>query len=278
MSNARRARFTERERFSYYLRTGRMLPEFKSEPEGAEEAATLETKFNPYHDLANGRFTFAPGGPRSLSHVTTSWGRHGRAGAARPGKPQTVQGRRIDVPIPPAQPTEPEPAKPQIDGPDIVVTARRRDDETEIMNPTGKGVRSDAGGDGRFGASRIRRNRQKYPSGKGPHEGVDLLSDPGQEIIAPVSGKLRSARPGTVPFGGVEISSGDGDVKVKMFYLKPDERLLGKAVKAGDVIRIAQDLHIPGSHYGSTVQNHIHVEVRLKDKLVDPQRYIRVSE
>ncbi|MEZ5654813.1 MAG: hypothetical protein R3E04_02815 [Sphingobium sp.] len=74
MSNARRARFTERERFSYYLRTGRMLPEFKFEPDGAEEAAPLETKFNPYHDPANGRFTFAPGGPRSLSHVTTSWG------------------------------------------------------------------------------------------------------------------------------------------------------------------------------------------------------------
>lgn len=36
--------------FSHYLRTGRW--------------PTVEVKFNPYHDPRNGRFTFAPGGPK----------------------------------------------------------------------------------------------------------------------------------------------------------------------------------------------------------------------
>jgi hypothetical protein len=32
----------------------------------------IECKFNPYHDPRNGRFTFAPGGPRSLDHPIVS--------------------------------------------------------------------------------------------------------------------------------------------------------------------------------------------------------------
>ena len=65
-------RLTECERFYYYLRTGRILPDVKAE----QESDTLETKFNPYHDPENGRFTFAPGGPNSLRGGVTSWGKY----------------------------------------------------------------------------------------------------------------------------------------------------------------------------------------------------------
>lgn len=51
--------------FENYLRTGRRLSPKAS-------ARNIEYKFNPYHDPLNGRFTFAPGGPRSLSHVVFS--------------------------------------------------------------------------------------------------------------------------------------------------------------------------------------------------------------
>lgn len=47
----------ERLAFEVYLRTGRRLV--------SREAP--ERKFNPYHDPRNGQFTFAPGGPRSIS-------------------------------------------------------------------------------------------------------------------------------------------------------------------------------------------------------------------
>lgn len=53
-----RTKSPQREAFALYLRTGRR--------------PDIEFKFNPYHDPRNGRFTFAPGGPRSLSHVVIS--------------------------------------------------------------------------------------------------------------------------------------------------------------------------------------------------------------
>lgn len=54
----------QRQAFSHWLRTGR-LPQ----PRAADGR---ELKFNPYHDPDDGRFTFAPGGPRSLASVVVS--------------------------------------------------------------------------------------------------------------------------------------------------------------------------------------------------------------
>lgn len=50
--------------FSLWLRTGQW-------PAGPA-APDVECKFNPYHDPRNGQFTFAPGGPRSLSRAVAS--------------------------------------------------------------------------------------------------------------------------------------------------------------------------------------------------------------
>jgi len=44
--------------FGHYLRTGRRLS-----PSVLATASPIETKFNPYHDPKDGRFTFGPGGP-----------------------------------------------------------------------------------------------------------------------------------------------------------------------------------------------------------------------
>lgn len=63
----------ERQTFTYWLRTGR-LPR----PRAADGR---ELKFNPYHDPDNGRFTFAPGGPRSLRSVVVSDKRRPKAPA-----------------------------------------------------------------------------------------------------------------------------------------------------------------------------------------------------
>lgn len=56
-----------RRAFSHWMRTG-IWP-------GDPDADCIEHKFNPYHDPRNGQFTFAPGGPRSLSRVIVSHGR-----------------------------------------------------------------------------------------------------------------------------------------------------------------------------------------------------------
>lgn len=47
--------------YSHRLRTGKWLRPYASDGR--------ELKFNPYHDPRNGQFTFAPGGPRSLSRI-----------------------------------------------------------------------------------------------------------------------------------------------------------------------------------------------------------------
>ncbi len=68
----------QRRTFSFWLRTGRR-----------PTPATVERKFNPYHDPRNGQFTFAPGGPRSLSDVTISYGRG--TGTGRPSNGSSDQ-------------------------------------------------------------------------------------------------------------------------------------------------------------------------------------------
>lgn len=56
-----------RRAFLHYLRTGQRLSEYHF-----VDREEFELKFNPYHDPHNGQFTFAPGGPKSLSHVIVS--------------------------------------------------------------------------------------------------------------------------------------------------------------------------------------------------------------
>ena len=71
-----------RRAFSHWMRTG-IWP-------GASDADGIEHKFNPYHDPRNGQFTFAPGGPRSLSHVVISYGRRANSRAASLTQPRSV--------------------------------------------------------------------------------------------------------------------------------------------------------------------------------------------
>ena len=75
----------ERLAFEVYLRTGRRLVIRESS----------ERKFNPYHDPRNGQFTFAPGGPRSVTDPVFSE-RHGLAKPKtkppRQGKPGLAAG------------------------------------------------------------------------------------------------------------------------------------------------------------------------------------------
>lgn len=76
----------QRQVFSTWLRTGR-LPTVRSDG--------IELKFNPYHDPTNGRFTFAPGGSRSLNRVIIS---HRRARPSVPGKSGTMAQASSHVP------------------------------------------------------------------------------------------------------------------------------------------------------------------------------------
>jgi LysM repeat protein len=134
-----------------------------------------------------------------------------------------------------------------------------------FVNPTGGAIRNDSGGDGHYGASRRR------ASGPGVHHGLDILSTPGQDVRAPISGTLRQVNPNNV-HSGFEIVSNDGLTAVRVFYAAPNQSLIGKQVSAGDTVATAQDLQMRGQ-YPANVRDHVHVEVKTNGNRVDPAPY-----
>lgn len=126
-----------------------------------------------------------------------------------------------------------------------------------MINPVNGKVRVDNGGSGYFGA----------PRGDRQHKGVDLECDPGQQVRSPISGTLvRVAYPyqGDTSLAGVVVAS--GRITVKMFYMQPDTKKIGKRVDAGEVIGTAQDVRTRYG-YDSGLLPHIHLEIAEVDPL-----------
>lgn len=121
-------------------------------------------------------------------------------------------------------------------------------------------------GSGAYGAGR------KNIKGGYDHQGVDVVSLPGQDVVSPVAGQVvRIAQPygDTNEYKGVEIEAGNG-TRVKVFYVDPKAKV-GDMVSAGDVIGYDQDIttRYPG------ITNHVHVEVRDSTGIQDPTPYLR---
>ena len=132
-------------------------------------------------------------------------------------------------------------------------------------------IRNDSAGDGYFGSKR---------SGGKTHKGVDFLVDKGDNITSPIEGKVRYAYPYTKPdgsvykkWGGVAIK-GTGaynGIEVKIFYLNPKKSIIDGKVKPGEKIGTAQA--ISEKYPGQGMENHIHVEMKVIGKIVNPQQY-----
>ena len=133
----------------------------------------------------------------------------------------------------------------------------------KLCNPTGKGIRSDIGGDGHFGASR----------GNRTHQGLDFLCEPGQVIRAAISGKLTRSRPYMDDAFYVGCGIWGKKYMVKMWYFTPYEDLIHDEVKAGQEIGIAQDI---SKKYGGGMLPHIHLGLWSLEPttLLNPEKYI----
>ena len=118
-----------------------------------------------------------------------------------------------------------------------------------MISPTGKGIRSDPKGDGRYGA----------PRGKSKHKGVDYLCEPDQSVYSPISGIIiRMAYPYiNKSYSGVVIEG--KHLTVKMFYFEPLPDFIGSEVDQGQVIGFAQD--ISQKYGGLPMKPHIHLEI-----------------
>lgn len=120
-----------------------------------------------------------------------------------------------------------------------------------IKNPTGQGIRSDPAGSGEYGARRS--------GGRRKHRGIDLLCDPGQSIKAPISGKIiRGARPYAkdARYHGFLIRG--AEMEIKIFYCKLLPGMIGKTVRRGQVVAVAEDVT---KKHGGGMLPHVHLEI-----------------
>jgi hypothetical protein len=137
-----------------------------------------------------------------------------------------------------------------------------------MMTPTGLGIRNDAGGAGYYGA-----RRTKEAAGRKieyAHRGTDYQCRPGQVIKMPCTGKIvRHARPyvGDSEYDGVMIEA--KRLVMKIFYIELYDGIVGKIVKMGEPIGIAQD--VSKRYPGSGVTPHVHVQI----EQCDPEFFLR---
>lgn len=130
-----------------------------------------------------------------------------------------------------------------------------------LLAPSPDGPRgTDAGGSGEFLA----------PRGDRRHHGFDILTQPGADIIAPIDGsftKYGFCYGDDPQYRYIELRDGEG-LEVRIFYVLKEQFLTrGANVRAGEVIGRSQAI---SNRYGSRVQDHIHVEVRVNGTLVNP--------
>lgn len=120
-------------------------------------------------------------------------------------------------------------------------------------------LREDSSGSGRFGASR----------GNRTHKGVDLEVTKGEEVYSPFSGVIvRTTRPyaDDAKYKGIVLKS-DSGIEMKIFYMNPS--VSSGRVSKGQVIGYAQAI---SEKYGGSMKDHIHVEIRKKGILQNPEK------
>ena len=122
--------------------------------------------------------------------------------------------------------------------------------------------RSDAAGEGHFGASR----------GSRTHKGQDYECFPGAIIESPIKGyitKLGYPYADDLSYRYVEITQSLSTNKYRIFYVEPSVKL-GDGVLPGDAIGAAQD--VAKRYPNESMTCHVHLEIKLDDgSFTDPE-------
>ena len=104
----------------------------------------------------------------------------------------------------------------------------------------------------------------------GKHQGVDVVTAVGQNILSPISGTVtRFPFPygDDLSYNGIEIKN--EAYTVKIFYCKAVV-VVNTKVKAGQIIAKAQNI---SAKHGAAMTNHVHIEVYDKTgKLLNPEK------
>lgn len=242
-----RQRSNESIAFEHYLRTGRRL----RLPESGE------AKFNPYHDPENGRFTFAPGGPRIPGASAANPSGTARFTVDDPIG-DIIRNSKPDAAPKPVAPSEraiaqkpaehlPKPFSTAgikvlthwpIEG--ATIRSLNRPDKPHEGAPT-------------FGASR---------GTKGTHRGIDIKAPEGTLVRAAGDGKIVAIRPNpSTSFGEQIVIDHLNGVFTEYARLQRGSTMVkpGTKVKAGQPIaRVGRTGNTPPAG-----DSHLHFEVRL---------------
>jgi murein DD-endopeptidase MepM/ murein hydrolase activator NlpD len=181
-----------------------------------------------------------------------------RSGALNSTPAQPAVAQLADVPT--QEPVDAPAAGPAWEGRDL-----DGDGAPDFANPTGGATRShDAYGDGWFHARR--------DGGSRPHEGVDYDDQPGQTVVAPISGyvsKIGYAYPGDSKLRYVEIENPALRLTARALYIDPSVQV-GESVALGRPIGTALSLQrrYPG------ITNHVHLEIAEAGRRIDAQTVI----
>ena len=137
-----------------------------------------------------------------------------------------------------------------------------------LTNPTGKGIRNDSQGQGHFGARRIKKDGTV-----GTHNGIDLMTTVGQEIVAPIDGRVRNFKGAQTKYPMLQIYPSTPNPNydyIEILYVDAPYGVRAwtfRNISAGDPIGVAVSLQTLG--YAAGVTPHVHVQMI---KLVDGKK------
>jgi murein DD-endopeptidase MepM/ murein hydrolase activator NlpD len=148
----------------------------------------------------------------------------------------------------------------------IIIKPKSDETEYSFVNPTGKGIRGcDAQGCGGYGATRENKDGTKRY-----HWKIDIISEPGQDVVAPAEGVVDRIVSGK--YDGMVVGDGKG-MSWKILYVDVAKGLKrGSIISKGQVWGKAQDItdRYPG------IINHVDVKLRINYKVVNPADYIPI--
>ena len=122
-------------------------------------------------------------------------------------------------------------------------------------------IRVDSGGDGFFAADR---------SGNRLHQGVDLLADIGEPVLAPRSGWVTAAK-GSKGMGNFIVIRHSASIATIYGHLSRIDVKKGDFVRQGQVIGAVGKT---GNARGRIIEAHLHFEVRKGGVPQDPLEYL----
>jgi murein DD-endopeptidase MepM/ murein hydrolase activator NlpD len=119
-------------------------------------------------------------------------------------------------------------------------------------------------------SSRFGKRADPVNEKKAIHEGVDIKSERGEHILATGGGKVIKAMKNGGYGNYVEIDHGNG-------YVTAYAHMQSYLVKKGDIVKQGQIIGQVGST-GRSTGPHLHYEIRLNEKPIDPEKFIKVAD